>query len=62
MVASFGIQDYIEAGVLAVVIVLNVSIGFVNEYRAEKKMDTLKSLAAPTANVLRDGKIINIPR
>ena len=36
---SFGIKDWVEGGVLAGVIVLNVSIGFFQEYKAEKKMD-----------------------
>lgn len=54
---SFGIRDYIEGGVLAVVIVLNVTIGFVQEYKAEKKMDALRALSSPSASVLRDGKL-----
>ena len=53
---SFGVGDFIEGGVLAAVIVLNVSIGFFQEYGAEKKMDALRSLSAPSAMVLRDGK------
>jgi P-type Na+/K+ transporter len=55
MVLSFAIQDWIEGGVLVAVIVLNVSIGFYQEYGAEKKMDALKALSAPSAMVLRDG-------
>jgi Na+-exporting ATPase len=53
---SFGVGDFIEGGVLAAVIILNVSIGFFQEYGAEKKMDALRSLSAPSATVLRDGK------
>jgi Na+-exporting ATPase len=56
MALSFGIQDYIEGGVLAFVIVLNVTIGFWQEYRAEKRMDALRALSSPSAMVLRDGK------
>lgn len=56
MALSFGIKDYIEGGVLAFVIVLNVSIGFWQEYRAEKRMDALRALSSPSAMVLRDGK------
>ena len=57
MIVSFAIEDWIEAGVLAAVIVLNVSIGFVQEYNAEKKMDALRALSSPSAQVVRDGKI-----
>ncbi|KAK4041395.1 hypothetical protein C8A01DRAFT_34593 [Parachaetomium inaequale] len=61
MALSFGVADYIEGGVLAAVIVLNVSIGFYQEYGAEKKMDALRALSSPSASVLRDGKTIVIP-
>ncbi|KAK5633176.1 hypothetical protein RRF57_008890 [Xylaria bambusicola] len=56
LVLSFVVGDYIEGGVLAAVIVLNVSIGFFQEYGAEKKMDALRALSSPSAMVLRDGK------
>ena len=56
MALSFGNKDYIEGGVLAFVIVLNVTIGFWQEYRAEKRMDALRALSSPSAMVLRDGK------
>jgi magnesium-transporting ATPase (P-type) len=62
MALSFGVRDYVEGGVLAVVIVLNVSIGFFQEFQAEKKMDTLRAFSSPSAAVLRDGKIDVIPR
>ncbi|KAK4121703.1 ATPase, P-type cation-transporter [Parathielavia appendiculata] len=61
MALSFGVADYIEGGVLAAVIVLNVSIGFYQEYGAEKKMDALRALSSPSASVLRDGKSIVVP-
>lgn len=56
-IVSLSIRDWIEGGVLGVVIVLNVSIGFLQEYKAEKKMDALRALSSPSASVLRDGKI-----
>ncbi|KAK3991006.1 hypothetical protein QBC44DRAFT_237854 [Cladorrhinum sp. PSN332] len=61
MTLSFVIKDWIEAGVLAAVIILNVSIGFWQELSAEKKMDALRALSSPSAAVLRDGKTIVIP-
>ena len=61
MAVSFGVSDYIEGGVLAFVIALNVSIGFFQEYGAEKKMDALRALSAPSASVVRDGKMMVIP-
>jgi len=56
MALSFAVGDYVEGGVLVAVIVLNVSIGFFQEYSAEKKMDALRALSSPSALVLRDGR------
>merc|ERR1711977_302559 len=61
MVVSFAIQSWIEGGVITGVIVLNIVVGFFQEYNAEKTMDSLRSLASPTANVVRGGQTINIP-
>ncbi|XXG98868.1 Alcohol acetyltransferase [Hypoxylon texense] len=61
MALSFAIRDWVEGGVLLAVIVLNVSIGFYQEYGAEKKMDALRALSAPSAMVLRDGRTQVIP-
>lgn len=62
MALSYGVGDYIEGSVLAAVIVLNVSIGFYQEYGAEKKMDALRALSSPSASVIRDGKNIVVPK
>ncbi|KAF4628235.1 hypothetical protein G7Y89_g9916 [Cudoniella acicularis] len=61
MALSYGVGDYVEGGVLTVVIVLNVSIGFFQEFKAEKKMDSLRALSSPSAAVLRDGRVDVIP-
>lgn len=59
---AFAYLQWVEAGVLAVVICANVMIGFVQEYAAEKKMDALRALSSPSAMVLRDGKSKVIPK
>ncbi|KAH8687444.1 hypothetical protein BGZ60DRAFT_425344 [Tricladium varicosporioides] len=61
MALSFGVGDHIEGGVLAAVIVLNCAIGFFQEFKAEKKMDSLRALSSPSAAVLRDGRVDVIP-
>lgn len=61
MALSYGVTDYVEGGVITAVIILNVMIGFYQEFQAEKKMDSLRSLSSPSAAVLRDGNIITVP-
>ncbi|PHH63628.1 hypothetical protein CDD81_5609 [Ophiocordyceps australis] len=52
---SFGIRDYIEGGVVIAVIVLNISVGLIQDYRAEKTIQSLYALSTPKCNVIRDG-------
>lgn len=61
MAVSLAIESWIEGGVIAGVIILNIVVGFMQEYQAEKTMDSLRSLSSPTANVVRSGHAINIP-
>ncbi|RYP36405.1 hypothetical protein DL768_010944 [Monosporascus sp. mg162] len=61
MAVSFGIGSWIEGGVVAAVILLNIVVGFFQEYSAEKTMDSLRSLSSPTASVVRGGEARVIP-
>jgi P-type Na+/K+ transporter len=61
MALSYGVTDYIEGGVITAVIILNVVIGFYQEFQAEKKMDSLRNLASPSARVIRDGQMDSVP-
>jgi Na+-exporting ATPase len=53
MAVSFGTQDFISGGVIAALVVINVGVGTINEYQAEKTVAALEAIGAPTANVLR---------
>ncbi|KAK5173731.1 P-type ATPase [Saxophila tyrrhenica] len=61
MAVSFGIGSYIEGGVIAGVIGINITVGFVQEFQAEKTMDSLRSLSSPTATAVRNGETISVP-
>ena len=51
MALSYGVTDYIEGGVITAVIVLNVAIGFYQEFQAEKKMvSRLHQVTSSTTN------------
>ncbi|KXX74502.1 Calcium-transporting ATPase 3 [Madurella mycetomatis] len=60
MVLSFAINDHIEGGVIAAVILLNIVVGFIQDYRAEQTIQALYALSAPTCKVIRAGRTDNI--
>jgi P-type Ca2+ transporter type 2C len=53
--------DLWDAALILVIVVMNSILGFVQEYRAERSLEALKSLAAPRAHVLREGGVVAVP-
>ena len=51
----------VEALAIAVIVIFAALLGFFQEYRAERALEALRHLAAPTATVLRDGKELAVP-
>ncbi|MDZ7676104.1 MAG: cation-translocating P-type ATPase [Acidimicrobiales bacterium] len=60
-VVTFVVGDHVDTVVIAVIVMLNAIIGFVQEYRAERAMDELGQLTAATARVVRDGTVVEVP-
>jgi len=58
---SFLIGNLIDAIVILAIVILNASIGFFQQYRAEKALIGLRSMLVPTSVVIRDGKHKKIP-
>ena len=48
-------------GLFGIVLVVNSSIGIVQEYLAKRKLDRLALLNAPTTRVVRDGEVTVVP-
>jgi len=61
VVLSAVLGEVVEAITIGVIVLFACGLGFIQEYRAERAMEALKRIAAPTASVLRDGKETEIP-
>jgi len=54
------VGEYVDAAIILVIIVFCAVLGFVQEYRAERALDALKSMLTPMITVLRDGKELEV--
>ncbi|MBT4865035.1 MAG: cation-translocating P-type ATPase [Planctomycetaceae bacterium] len=59
-IVSAFLEEYIDAGAIFTIIVLNAALGFFQDYRAEKALAALKRLAVPTVKVRRSGVLQEI--
>ncbi|MFP4657826.1 MAG: HAD-IC family P-type ATPase, partial [Desulfonatronovibrionaceae bacterium] len=55
------LQEWIDCLVIFGVTIINALIGFIQEGKAEKSLDSIRNMLAPRATVLRDGKKSTIP-
>lgn len=60
-VLSYYLEDKRTALVLGVLVFFNTTIGFLQEFKAEKIMESLERLVVAEAKVVRDGKLESIP-
>ena len=65
LVAACGVASFLgevaDAIAIGVIVIVNALVGFVQEYRAERAILALRSMTAPRARVLRDGRQSVIP-
>jgi len=52
---------YIDSGVIYAVVLINSLLGFIQEGKAEKALDSIRDMLSPEAKVLRGGKARVIP-
>jgi magnesium-transporting ATPase (P-type) len=53
-------QDYIDSAVIFAAVLINATIGFIQEFRAQKAITSLAEMSAPKAHLLRDGEKVEI--
>ncbi|TEU16004.1 MAG: cation-translocating P-type ATPase [Anaerolineales bacterium] len=59
-VVSFLLGEYVDAGAIMAIVILNAILGVVQESKAEEALAALKKLAAPEAQVVRDDHLITV--
>ena len=60
-IVTLAVREYLDAGVIFVVLLANAVIGYIQEARAEAAMEALLQMAAPQAKVRRGGTVCLIP-
>jgi Ca2+-transporting ATPase len=60
-IISAFLGEIVDASAIIAIVILNTIMGVVQESRAEQALDALKKMAAPEAQVLRDGHRVSVP-
>ena len=55
------LQEWTEAAVIFIIVIVNAVIGIVQEKKAQSSLEALRNMSAPTARVLRQGEESVIP-
>jgi H+-transporting ATPase len=61
MLVEIGLGKYVEATVIAGLLLFNATLGFIQEGRASAALAALKKRLAPTAIARRDGEWVKVP-
>ncbi|HSJ27189.1 MAG TPA: HAD-IC family P-type ATPase, partial [Acidimicrobiia bacterium] len=60
-VSGFLLGEWIEAGVITAIVVLNATLGYSQESKADEALAALEAMAAPNTSVIRQGQERQVP-
>ena len=60
-VISLALGEWVDSIAIMCIVVLNAVVGVIQESKAEQALAALKKMAAPSAQVLRDGHQVTVP-
>jgi P-type Ca2+ transporter type 2C len=58
---SYYLGQFRDGSILMAIVILNAVIGFYEEWKSENILASLRSLVVDKCNVIRDGKVIQVP-
>lgn len=61
LLSGFVANEWTDAAIILIVVLLNAILGVFQESRSEAAIDALKEMSTPNAHVRRDGVILEIP-
>ena len=61
LLSGFVAQEWTDAAIIMIVVILNAVLGVFQETRSEEAINALKKMATPNAHVRRDSQIVEIP-
>src|SRR5690349_4798124 len=59
---SAALGEVVNASIIITMVLFSVALNFIQTYRSQKAVDSIRKEVAPTANVLRDDNWIEVPR
>jgi Ca2+-transporting ATPase len=58
---SLALGEWVDSIAIMVIVALNSLVGVIQEAKAEQALAALKKMAAPNAQVIRDGRLVSVP-